>query len=262
MGKQTPVLRGRVSIGARIGRPRSGCRLLAIPEGPAAAYRVAQLDDYGGLSRRDFLWRAPVGLQVSARVSAPDLPGTWGFGWWNDPFSAQLGIRGTSRRFPSLPNAAWVFYASPENHLALRDDHPSDGLLAATFSAPAIHPAVLALGIPALPLLLWPPAARLIRWLARRFVSEDAAALDLDPTAWHTYEVMWGRSSVSFNVDGTERFATPVAPEGPLGLVIWIDNQYAALRPDGHLSFGSLANPHAWLEIADVELWTGLGGDR
>jgi hypothetical protein len=42
---------------------------------------------------------------------------------------------------------------------------------------------------------------------------------------------------------------------GPLGLVIWIDNQYAAWRPDGTLRMGVLANPHpAWMEISELEV--------
>ena len=48
---------------------------------------------------------------------------------------------------------------------------------------------------------------------------------------------------------------TPVAPHGPLGLVIWIDNQYAALPPTGGLRFGTLANLQpAWLEIEQLEV--------
>jgi hypothetical protein len=249
------ALRGRVSIGAHIWRPRPGCRRLTLPPGPAEAYRIAQLDDYAALSRQAFPWHAPVRLRLSARVSAQDHPGTWGFGWWNDPFAAHLGLRGTSRRLPALPNAAWVFHASPENYLALRDDHPAHGLLAATFAAPSIPSVLLALGLPALPLLLWRITARLLRRSARRFVREDAALLDVDPTGWRRYEIVWRRHAVSFLVDDAVCFTTPVAPQGPLGLVLWIDNQYAAFHPDGRLRMGALATPAAWLEVAD--LWVG-----
>jgi hypothetical protein len=42
-----------------------------------------------------------------------------------------------------------------------------------------------------------------------------------------------------------------------LGLVLWIDNQYAAFPPTGRLRIGSLLNPEsAWLELADVEVET------
>jgi hypothetical protein len=46
-----------------------------------------------------------------------------------------------------------------------------------------------------------------------------------------------------------------VSPHSPLGLVIWIDNQYAAFTPEGRLGFGALENPEpAWLEITDIDV--------
>ena len=39
------------------------------------------------------------------------------------------------------------------------------------------------------------------------------------------------------------------------GLVLWIDNQYAAFRPDGEVAFGSLAcNDLGWLDIMDIQI--------
>ena len=206
-------------------------------------------------------------LCVTARVSAPDLPGTWGFGWWNDPFSLQLGLGGATRRLPALPNAAWVFYAAPPNYLALRDDHPAQGLLAATFSSPRLPALLLALGLPVAPLLMWPRAARAIRSVARGFVREDAGVLPLDPTQWHTYGLVWTEDLARVTVDGVVAFSTPVVPTGRLGLVLWIDNQYAAFPADGRLRIGSSANPDAWLDIADLRLSrlvqdVGVGGHR
>ena len=50
-------------------------------------------------------------------------------------------------------------------------------------------------------------------------------------------------------------FESAVSPNPPLGLVIWIDNQYAAFTPEGKIGFGVLANPEpAWLEVKDIEL--------
>jgi len=38
-----------------------------------------------------------------------------------------------------------------------------------------------------------------------------------------------------------------------LGIVIWIDNQYAAWSPDGKLRYGMCENRDpAWLEIKDL----------
>jgi hypothetical protein len=58
---------------------------------------------------------------------------------------------------------------------------------------------------------------------------------------------------VSFRVDGNPVLETGLVPNGPLGLVMWVDNQYAALPPDGRLSFGNLATEEvAWVE-AEIE---------
>jgi len=193
-------------------------------------------------------------LEVRVRVSDADLPGTWGFGLWNDPFTASLGLAGTARRLPALPQAAWFFYASPPNHLALHDTHPAQGLLAATFASRRIPALLLAVALPVVPLLAWPLTARWLRRVARRFVAEDALRLDLDPTDWHSYRLEWRADGVSFVVDGESCFSTPVAPCDPLGLVLWIDNQYAAFPPDGRLRFGISPNPSAWVELADLAI--------
>ena len=74
--------------------------------------------------------------------------------------------------------------------------------------------------------------------------------MHLDPTQWHEYRLDWHADRVTFKVDGEVVFETSVAPSSPLGLVIWIDNQYAALPPDGSLAYGNLENEHAaWIEI-------------
>lgn len=222
---------------------------LGIPAGESRVYRWAQVDDYGDRPRRGFLWRPPLSLELRARVSAADLPGTWGFGFWNNPFTAELGIGGVSARLPALPNAAWFFHASPPNHLAFREGHPAQGFLAATFSSPNLSPALLALGVPALPLLALPFTARWVRRILAKFINEDSTLLHLDVTTWHDYRLDWQEKSCRFEVDGRMVFETPVSPRGKLGLVIWIDNQYAAFPPDGRLRTGALPNPPAWLEV-------------
>jgi len=229
--------------------------LLTIPAGPAGRYRWAQLDDYMQLNRNKFLWQPPIKLSLRARLSAPDLPGTWGFGFWNDPFNASLGIGGAARRTPALPDTAWFFYGSPSNYLAFRDDHPAHGLLAATFASTAIPPLLLALALPLVPLLAWPRSALLLRRWARAFIREDATRLELDVTAWHAYELELTQAHVRFALDGQPVFKTAVAPKSRQGFVLWIDNQYAAFPPDGRLRFGTLQNPQpAWLEVEDINI--------
>ena len=244
----------RCTPGAAVGQPAPETWRLCIPAGPAGAYRWAQVDDYLHRARRDFLHRAPLAFSLRARVSAAGLAGTWGFGLWNDPFNLNFGLQGMARKLPTLPNTAWFFWASPPNYLALRDDHPAQGLLAATFSARPLPAPFMALGGLGLPLLLQPGLARWLRRLARRQVAEDAAALTLDPTAWHIYRLEWRPERVRFWLDDALQFETAVSPRGPLGLVLWIDNQYAAFPPDGRLSAGTLPTPQpAWLELAEIE---------
>jgi hypothetical protein len=221
-------------------------------------YRWAQLDDYLTRRRRQFPWQAPFHLRLQARVSHADLPGTWGVGLWNDPFSLNLGLGGAVRRLPALPNTAWFFYAGHPNYLSLRDDLPAQGFLAATFRSPAWNPHGITPITPSRSFRDW--VTRRIRWLASWFIGQSGCQVGIDPTAWHTYEIDWfsldmrrgEKASVIFRVDGEEIFQTPVSPRGRLGLVLWIDNQYAAFPPDGPLKFGTSPSPHpAWLEIKD-----------
>ncbi len=250
---RTPNLRVNATPDAQVIQTGPGLWRLEIPAGPGKKYRLAQLDDYAQHARGDLPWRPPLTFSLRARASAPDIPGTWGFGLWNDPFSLSLGLGGGARRFPALPNAAWFFHASPPNYLSFRDDLPAQGFLMAAFRSLALPAPLLALAGPALPLMMWPPAARLGRRLARRFICQDAAPLSLDPTGWHTYALTWRAGRVAFTVDGQTAFETSLAPRPPLGLVLWIDNQYATLPPDGRLGYGSLPNPEpAWIELADI----------
>ena len=38
------------------------------------------------------------------------------------------------------------------------------------------------------------------------------------------------------------------------GVIIWIDNQYAAFTPEGNIAFGVLEGGDEWLEIEDLEI--------
>ncbi|MCG2786269.1 MAG: hypothetical protein L6461_14320 [Anaerolineae bacterium] len=244
----TPALTPHFTPSASVTPTPNGWRL-SIPAGPRGQYRLAQLDDYAHLPRSAFPRSPPFTLSLHARASATDLPGTWGFGLWNDPFGFALGFGNTPGRLPALPNAAWFFHASPENYLSLRNDTPANGFFAGTFRSPRWPAPLLALALLALPLLALRPASRLLRRLASHIVRQDGSAVGVDVTQWHDYSIHWQTGAVLFFVDGAEILRTPLAPRGPLGLVLWIDNQYAAWRPDGSLGYGTLENPAAWLEI-------------
>lgn len=253
-------LESRTTPGATVQKTGADSWRLHIPAGPAGTYRLAQLDDYTHLLRRNFHWHPPVTLKVQARGPGHPLPGTWGFGLWNDPFSLSLGLSGTTRRIPALPNTAWFFFASPPNYLSLRNDLPAAGLLAATFQSPASQWPWLLGGAPGLPFLLVPATARILRRIARRLIQQEAVLIPdgpspADPKRWRSYEIAWLPDCVRFQVDGHEIVKTGISPRGPLGLVIWIDNQYAALPPNGRIAFGTLETPaEASIEIRGLHL--------
>ena len=112
--------------------------LLSIPSGSRSQYRLAQIDDHMSIPRREYPWHAPVTMQLEARVSAAALPGTWGFGFWNDPYGFSFGPGNGFLRLPALPNAAWFFFSSPANYLSFRDNTPGNGFLAQVFASPRL----------------------------------------------------------------------------------------------------------------------------
>jgi hypothetical protein len=228
---------------------------LSVPAGSSKAYRLAQLDDYAQLARRQFPHRLGLSLSLFARASSDSIPGTWGFGFWNHPFGLSLGLGGNPFSLPALPNAVWFFGASKENYLSFRgldgtfQPPAANGFIAQTFHSPKFHPLLIPAGL-ALPF----SRKMTRRWLGK-VISEDGVALSVDPIDWHRYRLEWREKRVSFEVDEVQVFESVVSPNSPLGLVIWIDNQYAAFTPTGKIGFGVLANPEpAWLEVKEVEL--------
>jgi hypothetical protein len=281
--------------------------LLSVFPGGSDQYRLAQLDDYTKLKRSKFPLRQPLSLHLSARTSSDVIPGTWGFGFWNDPFGLSLGFGGSPFHLPALPNAAWFFGASEENYLSFKEQTlpewseaqskgmpqtkslfdslsstenyalatpPKDGgsaqrggiaangFLAQTFRSPKFHPLLIPAG------LALPFSRKSTRRMLGEVIGEDGLQLwsgtarrqipgspKVDPTQWHNYGIKWREEQVSFEVDDALIFESAVSPNGPLGLVIWIDNQYAAFTPEGKIGFGVLENPEpAWLEIKAMDI--------
>jgi len=242
---------------ATLNRTTTGWRL-DLPAGPHRSYRLAQLDDYARTQRTRLKHAPPWTFSVRARVSGLDLPGTWGFGLWNDPFGFSLGFGGGKPgRLPTLPQTAWFMHASRPNWLSLRDDPervPANGFFAGTFRSPRIPSFLLAPGLLALPLCTVRPISRVLRRLAARIIRQDAARVDLDVRQWHQYSIEWLPDDCMFSVDGNIILDTDCSPRQPLGLVVWIDNQFAAWTPEGRLGYGSLENPAAWLEIENLSI--------
>ncbi|MFH1524193.1 MAG: hypothetical protein ABIF04_04450 [Chloroflexota bacterium] len=246
----------RQTPGATVSQTTNGWRL-DIPAGARRTYRLAQIDDYARTPRRLFSHVPPLTLSLRARLSAADLPGTWGFGLWNDPFGLSLGFGGNPARLPALPQAAWFFHASSPNWLSLRDELPANGFFAWTFRSPLIPSLLLAPGLLVAPLLALRPVSRLLRRLASRVIRQDGEAVSVDVTQWHEYSIQWLSTGCSFTVDGNEILYTQIFPRPPLGLVLWIDNQFAAWTPEGRLGYGTLENPAAWLEIEGLKIQSG-----
>jgi hypothetical protein len=242
-------LKPRLSGSGNVAKTDRGW-MLSIPAGSEGHYRLAQLDDHLGLARRDYPMRHPLTLSLEARVSASALPGTWGFGLWNDPYGFSFGPGNGLVRLPALPNATWFFYSSRISHLSFREDLPANGFLAQVFSSPAFHP------------VLFPAAASMIinrrsaRRLLARVIRENAARVELpdkDRTAWHRYGLAWTSSGTRHIVDGQIVLETPFSLTVPLGIVLWIDNQHAGFHPSGKITWGLEPNPEpGWLEIRDL----------
>lgn len=254
------IARGRIEQAAE------GVRLATV-DAQAGEYSNAQLDDYMGLPRRRFLWRPPLTLTVRARFSHPGfspwsgedpstvdpaarLVGTAGFGFWNDPFQF------TEKRPPAPPRALWFFYASPPSNMKLDLRAPGWGWKAATIDAGRLPFFLLLPTAPlAIPLMRLPAAYRRLWPIGQAAIGVAEAALDVDMAAWHTYAIRWEPQRVRFAVDGQEVLASSRSPRGPLGLVLWLDNQAMVVTPQGHFRHQVLARPgRQWLELAELTL--------
>lgn len=232
----------------------------------AACYSNAQIDDYQGLPRRDLAWHPPLRLTVHARFShqpatsegtppaGQALVGTAGFGFWNDPFLM------TEPRLPALPRATWFLYASPPSNMKLDLQLPGFGWKAATIDAqrpaalwlaPLAGPAVLLMNVRPLYRILWPPV--------QRRISVAEALLDVDARQWHTYELVWGMERARFRLaprgEALRLVLEAPSPGGPLGFVMWMDNQYLVATPWGRLRWGTLDVPgQQWMEVAHLAI--------
>jgi hypothetical protein len=228
---------------------------LALPAMPRG-YADAQLDDTAGISRSEFLHRAGFHFGVRARASHPAPVGTLGFGLWNDPFGFSLGLGGIARKLPATPQAIWFFYGSPPNDMGFGKPAVAGGWKAATLRSPRLPSLFVAAG-GMLTLMLRPlrkVQAALIRTATGRLEAEEAR-LPFRLDEWHAYALDWTVEGATFQVDGEVVLRTSVVPDGPLGFVTWIDNQFAVVSPIEGLRFGVLPVPEPqYLELQDLTI--------
>ncbi len=242
----------RYVVGAGVLEPTECSLRFVTVDATARQYADAQIDDYQGISRRRFPWRPPLRLTVRARFSHPagQLRGTAGFGFWNDPFMM------TGFRPPTLPRAAWFFYSSPDSNMKLDLRVPGYGWKASTIDA--LHPAAFLLAPlapPAVLLMNLPPLYRRLWPLAQRVLNVREAILPPEMTVWHTYTLEWGVERARFSVDGEVVLADAPSPRGPLGFVMWLDNQRMVVTPQGRLKWGLLDAPgRQWMEVDSLAI--------
>lgn len=214
-------------------------------------YANSQIDDHPNLRRSEFCCRPPLSLKIKARMkSGSESPkGTAGFGFWNDPFMM------TDHKMPTLPKAVWFFWSSSHSAMELAQGVPGHGWKMAVMDA--WRWPFLAL-IPTIPLsipLMWIRQARERLWpVAQKAMICEEKMCSVSLLDWHHYEIRWLKTEVHFLIDGKECLRTS-SPKGPLGLVIWIDNQYMRTNPKAIFSHGLLKLKSSQsLEIDHFEL--------
>ena len=258
VGNSDPTTRWQTHVvgSGQLETTRSSLRLVT-GQAVSGSYTNAQIDDYQGLPRHRFAWNPPLRLTVRARFShgAEELRGTAGFGFWNDPLLM------TQRRLPTLPSALWFFFASAPSDMKLDIDTPGNGWKAASIDARRATALVWAPLAPlVVPLMNFPMLYQHIWPHIQRDLRIRETVLRVDMTCWHTYELLWGTERSQFRVFGEDAesghpLLTAPSPRGPLGFVMWQDNQYLAVRPWGHIKWGLLDVPgQQWMEVETLEI--------
>lgn len=231
---------------------RNGELHLTLERSDDMEYSDAQIADYK-IDSRNFTMKPPLRLTVRAysTVPADQLQGTAGFGFWNHPFMpGQRGVR--------LPQALWFFFASEQSNLALAHGLPGNGWKAATFNArrwqflsllPTAPIAIPLMNIRSLYDTLWPVGQRALG------VSESRLPLDMLDNI-HTYTLEWLPDKALFKVDDVPFLVVEEGlPVDPLGFIVWLDNQYAVVTPQGQFRFGYVEIPQVQaLVISEIKI--------
>ena len=185
------------------------------------------------------------------RITTDKLQGTAGFGFWNAPFGDP------SARVPALPQAVWFFYGGVGVDLPLAPAGAGRGWFASTLDAGRGRALAWA---PLAPLVVignrWPGFRRRVWPRVQRALGVSYRQLgEVALTDWHDYRLVWASGGCKFWVDGACVLETRQSPRGPLGLVIWVDNQVLSVQPTGGVRWGVVATEETqWLEIERLAL--------
>lgn len=211
----------------------------------AGKLSVAQIDDYIHLPRKRYLWTPPLRLKTRLRVSHPSgqLLGTAGVGFWNNP----MPLWGT--RMEVNPNWIWFYYASPDSTIALTDG-PTSGWKASIVNAGPGGEKMMALSDR---LMHLPVVGSTLSKM--RLPAQENTLDAVDFTTWHDLTIEWLPDEITFWVDGVVVLHGHIHMQVPQAFVAWLDNNYAAVTPDGQFDIGNLAVPHEQsLELSHVEI--------
>jgi len=106
------------------------------------------------------------------------------------------------------------------------------------------------MNIPAIRRRLWP--------VGQRAIGVSEALVEAAMTDWHSYALEWGLRRAVFSVDERVILDCATPPRGPLGLVMWIDNQAMVAKPWGRFGWQTLPLEQAqWMEIGGMEIVQG-----
>jgi beta-glucanase (GH16 family) len=99
------------------------------------------------------------------------------------------------------------------------------------------------------------PLYRLAWPLGQRAIKVSEALIHAPMTAWHTYQLEWHKTTARFSVDGQVIHACTTPPRGPLGFVMWFDNQYMVVTPWGRFASGLLGSGDTqWMEVSALSI--------
>ena len=223
------------------------------------------------------LWNDPFGMSLGLGFGGspfrlPALPNAVWFFYGSKENYLSFKSPSTLLGFDTCtaPNAVGCKCTGEKSARTTQPAGVANGFMVQTFRSPKFHPLLFLAGL-ALP---FSPLRETTRKLISKVIDEDGISLwsptaccrdmqeqapalqsqGVDVTQWHEYRLQWSPKRVLFYVDDALVFESPVSPNPPLGLVIWIDNQYAAFTPEGRISFGVLEGEESWIEVENIEM--------